>query len=195
MRGRRRLPHADRPGEADDQHHGPLKLAAISARSSGVTAGRTPNQRSNPGTAWCSSMPSPSTVRLPRAMRRGEQLRLRAGYRRCPPRRRRPAAPQDRSQAAGLPVMPRLVALTRSPQPASARVPIIPVDRMHARAEVVRQGVGPAREFGWSERISSAPFEQVAMQDRPRRAAGAEHHHGPRARLSTPGASVFEIRR
>ena len=51
MRGRRRLPHPHGPGEADDQHHGPLKLAAISARNSGVTAGRTPNQRSNPGTA------------------------------------------------------------------------------------------------------------------------------------------------
>ena len=41
-----------------------------SARSSRVTSGRTPNQRSNPGTAWCSSMPSPSTVRSPRARAR-----------------------------------------------------------------------------------------------------------------------------
>ena len=32
----------------------------------GVTSGRLPNQRSKPGTAWWSSMPSPSTVLSPR---------------------------------------------------------------------------------------------------------------------------------
>lgn len=36
------------------------------ARRSPVTCGLTPNQRSKPGTPWCSSMPSPSTVRKPR---------------------------------------------------------------------------------------------------------------------------------
>src|SRR5262249_60694252 len=63
-----RLAHADRTGEAEDEHHTlALMSASIIARSSGVTRGVTPNQRANAGTAWCSSMPSPSTVRWPRS--------------------------------------------------------------------------------------------------------------------------------
>src|SRR5580692_10987464 len=42
-------------------------VASIMARSSGVTSGITPNQSRNAGRAWFSSMPSPLTVRLPRA--------------------------------------------------------------------------------------------------------------------------------
>ena len=34
-------------------------------RSAGVTAGIRPNQRAKPGTAWCSSIPRPPTVRCP----------------------------------------------------------------------------------------------------------------------------------
>ena len=41
-------------------------VASISARSSGVTSGMMPNQAWKAGRAWCSSMPSPFTVRLPR---------------------------------------------------------------------------------------------------------------------------------
>ena len=51
MLGRRRLPHADAAGEADDQHHAAPSEAATWALSAGVTSGRTPNQRSKPGTA------------------------------------------------------------------------------------------------------------------------------------------------
>ena len=66
--GRGGLAHADRAGETDDQHHDASRCATTWARSSGVTSGLTPNQRSKPGTAWCSSMPRPSTMRLPRAL-------------------------------------------------------------------------------------------------------------------------------
>ena len=47
-----RLAHGERAGEAD-QHHasGSMRSRTSSARSSGVTAGRRPNQRSKPGTA------------------------------------------------------------------------------------------------------------------------------------------------
>ena len=47
----------------------PSRSATTRARSSASTVGRTPNQRSKPGTAWCSSMPRPSTIvsPLPRA--------------------------------------------------------------------------------------------------------------------------------
>ena len=64
----RRLAHADRAGEADDQHQLPSMSATIRARSSAVTCGRhaEPLARS-PGTAWCSSMPRPSTAASPRA--------------------------------------------------------------------------------------------------------------------------------
>ena len=41
-----------------------------------VTSGRTPNQRSKPGTAWCSSMPRPSTVSQPARSRCRQQRRL-----------------------------------------------------------------------------------------------------------------------
>ena len=62
----RRLAHADRAGEAEHEGHRlPSISAAIRARSAGVTVGVTPNQRAKPGTAWCSSMPRPSTARCP----------------------------------------------------------------------------------------------------------------------------------
>ena len=51
MLGRRRLPHADAAGEADDEHHAAPSEAATWALSAAVTSGRTPNQCSNPGTA------------------------------------------------------------------------------------------------------------------------------------------------
>ena len=41
-------------------------FASIIARNSGVTSGMIPNQAWNAGRAWCSSMPSPLTVGLPR---------------------------------------------------------------------------------------------------------------------------------
>ncbi len=51
MRGRRALAHAHAAGEPDDQHQPPSRLATTWALSAGVTSGRTPNQRSKPGTA------------------------------------------------------------------------------------------------------------------------------------------------
>ena len=49
----RALAHADRSGEADDAHVSvsPSMSATIRSRSSASTVGRTPNQRSKPGTA------------------------------------------------------------------------------------------------------------------------------------------------
>src|SRR5690606_4997450 len=61
---RRRLAGGDGAGQPEPVHQ---SVAVILARSGSVTSGRTPNQRSNPGTAWCSSMPRPTTVRRPRA--------------------------------------------------------------------------------------------------------------------------------
>ena len=52
IRGRGRLAHADRAGEAEDEHHARSTMSAtIDGAQLGVTAGRTPNQRSKPGTA------------------------------------------------------------------------------------------------------------------------------------------------
>jgi hypothetical protein len=51
MFGGCRLPHADPAGKPDDQHQAPPSVAATWAFSSFVTCGRTPNQRSKPGTA------------------------------------------------------------------------------------------------------------------------------------------------
>ena len=50
-RCRRRLPHADRAGEAKHDHDVCNRSATISSRNSPVTSGRRPNQRSKPGTA------------------------------------------------------------------------------------------------------------------------------------------------
>ena len=58
------LAHADRAGEAEPI--GPRGHASTAARSAASTSGRRPNQRSKPGTAWCSSMPRPSTATRPR---------------------------------------------------------------------------------------------------------------------------------
>src|SRR5208337_4373588 len=50
--GGRRLPHADRSGEAQNEHHVAAKISvSTKPRSSAVTRGFLPNQRSNPGTA------------------------------------------------------------------------------------------------------------------------------------------------
>ncbi len=64
------LAHADRAGEAEDErpaHRWLPRSATMRARKSGVTAGMRPNHREKPGTAWCSSMPSPSTAGRSRA--------------------------------------------------------------------------------------------------------------------------------
>ena len=53
-----------------------VRSASTSARSSGVTSGRWPNHNSNPRTAWCSSMPSPSAVLSAVRPRRREQRRF-----------------------------------------------------------------------------------------------------------------------
>ncbi len=64
----RRLSHPDRAGQAEKKGHGVRRTSAsIRARNSPVTSGLAPYQRSKPGTAWWSSMPSPSTARSPRA--------------------------------------------------------------------------------------------------------------------------------
>ena len=63
--GGRRLAHANRTGEAEPDHPCVSMSAIIMARSSSVTAGRRPNHFSKPGTAWCSSMPRPSAMRMP----------------------------------------------------------------------------------------------------------------------------------
>ena len=51
---RGRLAHADRAGEAEDEHHVVFARmsASIMARCSGITFGATPNQWVKPGTAW-----------------------------------------------------------------------------------------------------------------------------------------------
>src|SRR5690606_21843967 len=54
-----RLAAGDRSGEPEEQHQPSAIEACTAARSAGPTVGRTPNQRSKPGTAWWSSMPRP----------------------------------------------------------------------------------------------------------------------------------------
>jgi len=61
-----RLPHADPAGQADDPHPAP-RSARTKRRNAASTTGSTPNQAAKPGRAWCSSIPSPSTTRSPRA--------------------------------------------------------------------------------------------------------------------------------
>lgn len=69
---RRRLAHTDRAGQAQDTGPAPTSTpfhfeARTNLRKAGVTLGSMPNQLAKPGAAWCSSMPRPSTVGLPRA--------------------------------------------------------------------------------------------------------------------------------
>src|SRR6056297_1110646 len=67
---RRTLSHTDGARQADDK--GSCHADRIVCLRPSSTSGRTPNQRSKPGTAWWRSIPSPSTVRQPacRARRR-----------------------------------------------------------------------------------------------------------------------------
>src|SRR5207253_10716810 len=55
------FPHPERAGEAKDDHRGATSVVSTAARNSRVALTGTPNQASNPGRPWCSSMPSPST--------------------------------------------------------------------------------------------------------------------------------------
>ena len=51
-RGGRRFAHANRAGEAKNEHQAAARISASAkARSSPVTLGVAPNQRANPGTA------------------------------------------------------------------------------------------------------------------------------------------------
>ena len=61
----RRLAHADRTGEAENDHVLARMSATTRSRNSADTSGSTPNHLANAGAAWCSSMPSPSTVFSP----------------------------------------------------------------------------------------------------------------------------------
>ena len=62
----RGFPHAYAAGQAKDLHRDG-RSAIMNWRSSSSTCGSIPNQARKPGTAWCSNMPMPSTVRSPRA--------------------------------------------------------------------------------------------------------------------------------
>ena len=68
--GRLGLAHADGTGQAEDDHDAALwcQSASTNALSSGVTSGAIPNHASNPGRAWWSNMPSPSTEVRSRAL-------------------------------------------------------------------------------------------------------------------------------
>src|SRR5579872_800678 len=61
---RRRFAHAD-PSRQTENLHRMGRSATMKRRSSSSTVGSTPNHAWNPGTAWCSSMPRPSTVLRP----------------------------------------------------------------------------------------------------------------------------------
>ena len=67
-----RFPHRNRARQSNDDHRPSTRVAktsaSTSARNAGVTVGRAPNQRANPGAAWWSNMPSPSAARRPRAL-------------------------------------------------------------------------------------------------------------------------------
>ena len=57
----------DKPGPDKENARAVHIVASMSARSSGVTSVSMPNHAFQAGRAWCSSMPRPLTVRLPRA--------------------------------------------------------------------------------------------------------------------------------
>ena len=73
------LAHADRAGQADKigafSRHGPAPLPDMRL-SAGVTFGSTPKKAAKAGTAWCISMPNPSTVRRPRALAPSQKFRF-----------------------------------------------------------------------------------------------------------------------
>ena len=64
--GNKRLAHANPAGQPYKFHVRAIS-AATSDTISSSTTGVTPNHAAKPGTAWCSSMPSPATQRSPRA--------------------------------------------------------------------------------------------------------------------------------
>ena len=89
---------------------------------------------------------------------RRQEAAFRAGYRRCR-RRSASAGSAARSMSSGgFPVMPRLVALTSSPQPASACVPLLPGDHL----DPLRRSLPPRPSPGLRVRLASRIFEAPA---------------------------------
>ena len=194
----RRLAHRDRAGQSRDDHRSPrppARRCRLDERraESGVTSGRRPNQRSKAGAA-CAA-----------ACRARPTARARAP---APPRERRSqrhvddvgddrvgaAAARGRCRAAAGPPCRATLALTSRSASASTRGKSLPgrgassADRNCPASASAR-----ARRSVDDDDPHSKPRDIRAVDDRPRRAARADHDGQSPSGRAHPGASVVEI--
>ena len=185
--GGRRLAHADRAGEAEAV--GPLMAPAPRRAARRRPPGRRPNQRSKPGTAWCSSIPSPSTATRPRARAaRDEGRRLGAVDDVGDQRRRRRRAPRSsgtgvravHAERGGVDDGRGVGGRGRRPRP--SRRP------RRARAEMRRAAPRRGRGCGWRRGPRARP-RRGAPRRSPRAAPPAPSTSAGPAAARQPGAS------
>ncbi len=174
--GGRGLAHADRAGEAEPI--GPRGHASTAARSAASTSGRRPNQRSKPGTAWCSSMPRPSTATRPRRARFEHEGRRLGAVDEVGDQRARRDARRGRAASSGSPAMPSEVVLTMvaaSPPPPAGVAP--------SRRTATRGPKCAAQRLG----AGAGAVGDADLRARPRRAAP---RRSPRAAPPAPSTSA-----
>ena len=165
---------------------------SIRARSSAVTSGRTPNHFSKPGTAWCSSMPRPSTAAQARARAPRPAAAFRAARRRC--RRRRSLASRRRDIH-----VERLAAFHaergcidqqgRVARPVGA---IAPVVGLHLGAEVGRHGVGAGARAVEEAHLARRRAPAGRRRCRARRRRPRERRRS-RRRVCRPGCAASRL--
>ena len=117
------LAHADRAGQAEDDHRpDPSEVVSTAARSAGVTCDRGAEPGLEPGRALMQQHAEPVDRPVAAPPRRRQQRAFRAAHRRCRRRRRRRRQSAQIDSSAGSPVMPRLVVLTSRPASSQRRV-------------------------------------------------------------------------
>ena len=146
------------------------------ARNSTLASGRMPNHTWNASRAWWISMPSPSTVGLPRARcRQQRRFKRRVDDVGHDGRDRQPVERQIERRLARHALARRVDEQTDIGEP---RVPVFPRKSDDAAAKIARQIVRPRRTAIDDADLPAAAFEQT-VDDRARTPASAREQRRP----------------
>ena len=177
------LAHADRAGQAQDDHRA-THAASTNSRSAGVTSGSTPEPGGEARPRLMQQHAEPVDRGIAPRPRRGQQRRLQRHIDDVVDRRPGAAAASRSISSAGWPAMPRVVLLTRRPAPASAVARSAQSTSLTAAPKAAASAAPRARGAIDQPQLRHAGIEQ-RHGDGARRTAGAEQHR--RAVLRPPG--------
>ena len=149
-------------------------------RASRRVAPARPVNASNASAAWCTSIPSPFAAATPRARGRASSG-VSAGWYTVSSDEASAHAARRRRRAASSPCMPSGVAFTTTSHAVDDRRDVRELDRLARRARARRRPRAASRRRAAT--VTRAPCVAERVRDRPRRAAGAEHHASPARRV------------